>query len=109
VKDSTGTSIPGAALSIRNTETNIVRSVTTNDDGLYTVPALNPAPYEVKAGLKTAKRSGIELQVPQTARVVFTMDVGQVSEPVELTAAGALPTTENATVGTVIERQRITG
>ena len=111
VKDSTGASMPGVALTVRNTETNIVRAVTTNEDGLYTVPALNPGPYEVKAvkaGFKSATRSGIELQVQQTARVDFTMDVGQVSESVEVTAAGALLTTENATVGTVIERQRIT-
>ena len=43
----------------------------------------------------------------QTARVDFALDIGQVSETVEVSAAGALLTTDNATVGTVIEEKRI--
>jgi hypothetical protein len=72
---------------------------------------LNPGLYEVKAaksGFKAASRSGIELQVQQTARVDFSLDVGQVSELVEVVGAVPLLTTENATVGAVIEQQRIT-
>src|SRR5437867_2681459 len=111
VRDSTGAVIPGVEVTVRNTETNVSRPVATNESGAYTVPALNPGIYEVRAsksGFKSATRSNIELQVQQTARVDFTLDVGQVSESVEVTGAAALLTTENATVGTVIEQQRIT-
>ena len=49
VKDSTGAFIAGVDVTVRNTETNVVRAVTTNDAGAYTVPALNPGLYDVKA------------------------------------------------------------
>jgi hypothetical protein len=111
VRDGSGAVVTGAEISVRNTETNIVRSVVTNEEGLFTVPALNPGLYEIKAarsGFKTASRTGIELQVQQTARVDFVLDVGQVTETVEVSGGAPLLATENATVGTVIERQRIT-
>jgi hypothetical protein len=111
VSDSTGAAVAGATITVRNTGTNGIRLVTTNDDGAYTVPALIPGMYDVKsekAGFKVASRTNIELQVQQTARVDFTLEVGQVSETVEVSSALPLLTTENATVGTVIEQKRIT-
>ena len=62
VKDSTGAVIPGATITVRNTGTNVPRSVTTNDDGIYNVPALNPGTYEVRVerrGFKSASRTNI--------------------------------------------------
>ena len=111
VKDSTGAAIAGVTVTVRNTETNGIRNVVTNDSGIYSIPALVPGLYDVKAerqGFKVANRSGVELQVQQTARVDFTLEVGQVSESIEVSGAANLLTTENATVGTVIERKRIT-
>ena len=67
--------------------------------------------YEVRAekqGFKVANRTGVELQVQQTARIDFGLEVGNVSETVEVTSEVPLLTTENATVGTVIEQRRIT-
>jgi hypothetical protein len=111
VKDTTGAVMAGAAVTVRNTATNGLREAVTNEEGLYTIPALNPGVYDIKAektGFKTASRAGVELQVQQTARVDFTLEVGQVTETVEVTGAAPLLTTENATVGTVIEQRRIT-
>src|SRR6476619_550104 len=111
VKDGSGATIVGASITIRNTGTNGMRNVITNEEGQYTVPALNPGTYEVKVekpGFKTAMRSAFDVQVQQTARIDFTLDVGQVTESVEVQGAAALLATENATVGTVIEQQRIT-
>ncbi len=111
VKDISGAAIAGAIVTVKNTGTNGVRMVTSNEDGAYTVPALIPGMYEVrteKAGFKVSTRAGVELQVQQTARVDVTLEVGQVSETVEITSALPLLTTENATVGTVIEQRRIT-
>src|SRR5687767_11923940 len=78
VTDSTGAAVAGATVTVRNTATNGIRVVTTNDNGLYTVPALVPGLYDVKAekpGFKVAARAGIELQVQQTARVDFGLEV----------------------------------
>jgi hypothetical protein len=111
VKDTSGASVAGAAIVVRNIATNGVRTATTNEEGVYTIPALVPGLYEAraeKAGFKVANRTGIELQVQQTARIDFGLEVGQVSETVEVSANAALLTTENATVGAVIEQKRIT-
>lgn len=111
VKDATGANVAGASITIRNVGTNGLRSVVTNEEGLYTAPALNPGMYEVrveKQGFKSATRAAFELQVQQTARVDFMLEIGAVTETVEVQGSAAMLATENATVGTVIERQRIT-
>ncbi|MFN7932822.1 MAG: TonB-dependent receptor [Bryobacteraceae bacterium] len=111
VKDASGAAVAGTAITARNIATNGVRNATTNEEGIYNIPALVPGMYEIKAehsGFKSSLRSSIELQVQQTARVDFTLEVGQVSESVEVTSAVPLLATEDATVGTVIEQKRIT-
>lgn len=111
VKDASGASVAGAVVTVRNTATNGIRDTTTNTEGIYTVPALVPGPYEVKAeksGFKVATRTNIELQVQQTARVDFDLTVGQVTEIVEVSGAAQLLATEDATVGTIVEQKRIT-
>ncbi|MCX6636359.1 MAG: carboxypeptidase-like regulatory domain-containing protein, partial [Acidobacteria bacterium] len=110
VKDASGAVIPGASVTVTNVATNATRSVTTNEAGLYTFPALVPGPYRARVearGFKTVTRSDIGLQVQQSARIDFSMEVGQVSEAIEVKGSATLMTTENATVGTVIENKRI--
>src|SRR5205807_4894378 len=71
---------------------------------------LPPGTYMVKVekpGFKTVIRNRIELQVQQSARVDFELQVGQVSESIEVQGSAALLATEDATVGTVIENRRI--
>jgi hypothetical protein len=60
-----------------------------------------------KTGFKSFTRSNIELQVQQSARIDIEMAVGQVTETIEVSAQAALLSSENATVGTVIENKRI--
>lgn len=110
VKDQSGAVVPNATVTVTNTATNVARTTSTNPSGLYLFPDLIPGPYLVKAsatGFQTAVTSNIELQVQQTARVDFTLNVGQASQTVEVAANAAMLTTDNATVGTVIEEQRI--
>ena len=109
VSDATGAMIPGAAVTVTNTGTNAVRATQTNAAGLYTAPGLVPGPYVVRvetAGFRPSARS-LTLQVQQTARVDFEMEVGEVTESIEVTSEAALLTTENTTVGTVIDQRRI--
>ncbi|MFO0363564.1 MAG: carboxypeptidase regulatory-like domain-containing protein [Acidobacteriota bacterium] len=111
VKDASGAVVAGAAITVRNTSTNGVRNATTNEDGVYSIPALVPGLYEVKAeksGFKSASRANVELQVQQAARVDFNLEIGQVSEVVEVSSRLPLLSTEDATVGSVIEQKRIT-
>ena len=110
VRDTSGAVIAGAAVTAINAGTNASRTVTTNEAGAYSFPSLPPGIYTVKvekAGFKTVVRNQIELQVQLAARVDFELQVGQVSESIEVSADAALLVTENATVGTVIENKRI--
>src|SRR5205807_5085340 len=71
---------------------------------------LPPGTYMVKVekpGFKTVIRNRIELQVQQSARVDFELQVGQVSESIEVQGSAALLATEDATVGTVVDNRRI--
>src|SRR6185369_1148146 len=90
VRDASGAAVAGASITVRNTETNGVRTVATNEEGVYSVPALNPGMYDVKVekpGFKSATRARFELQVQQTARVDFALEVGSVTETVEVSAS----------------------
>jgi hypothetical protein len=110
VTDPQGAPVAGANVTITNTSTNAVRQTTTNNEGIYAFPALVPGTYSIKvdkAGFKTSTQSNVELQVQASIRVDITMQLGQVSETIEVSASGATLQTENATVGTVVEQKRI--
>jgi len=101
---------PNAAVTVTNSKTGVVRATATNSAGIYSFPDLTPGIYQVKVaapGFETVVKTNIELQVQQTARVDFSLLVGQTSNTVEVSASSALLTSENATVGTVIEEKRI--
>jgi len=60
VKDASGASVPNVKLTIRNVDTNFIRTITTGDDGAYRVPELAVGHYEVRAehsGFKTESRT----------------------------------------------------
>src|ERR1017187_7660419 len=109
-RDPAGALVPNASVTATNSATGVVRTTTTNTSGIYSFPDLTPGTYDVKvvlSGFDTVVKTNIELQVQQTARVDFALIVGQSTQTIEVSANAALLTTENATVGTVIEEQRI--
>jgi hypothetical protein len=110
IHDATGAVVAGATMSVTNTGTNATRTAITNETGGYAFPSLPPGTYIVKAeksGFKTIVRNDVEIQVQQNARIDFELQVGQISESVEVQSGATLISTENATVGTVIENKRI--
>ena len=110
VADASGALVAGVTITATNTATNGNRTTTSNEAGIYSFPSLQPGQYSVKAeakGFRAVSKTGVELQVQQTARVDFSLEVGAVTEVVEISAGGVMLTTENATVGTVIENKRI--
>lgn len=110
VTDSTGAVVVGATVTITNPATNTQRVVQTNAAGAYDVPSLPPGTYNVKVemtGFSSQVRDNLELQVAQIARVDVGLQIGNVSEVVEVSAGAALLETENTAVGTVIEERRI--
>ena len=111
VKDPTGAVVAGAKVSIRNTGTNILHDLMTNKDGEYNVPLLDVGQYDVSVeatGFKKQVQTGLTLQVGQTARVDFTLTLGQVSDVMEVTAEAPVTQTDSASVGTVVDNQHVT-
>src|SRR5437899_5836914 len=89
---------------------NQVRRATTNETGNYSLPYLVPGAYDVRvesAGFKVATRKGVELQVGAIARIDFKLEVGEITQQVEVTGGTPLLSTETAALGTVIENRRI--
>ena len=110
IRDASGAQIPGVKVVITNTATGSARDTLTNDSGFYAFPALTPGAYTLrteKQGFKAASSTSFDLQVQQSARLDLTLEVGSVSDSVEVNASGAMLQTENATVGTVVEQKRI--
>lgn len=110
VTDSSGAVVANATVTATNKGTGAKREAVSNSEGLYSFPAMIPGVYDLKAtasGFKTAVSNNVELQVQQSLRLDISLTVGQVSESIEVSAAAAVLSTENATVGTVIENKRI--
>ena len=110
VRDQSGAVVGGVAVTLTNVGTNATRTTESNDQGIYAFPALQPGQYVLKAekqGFKTFNRTGIAVEVQLSARINIDMQVGSVSESIEVSAEAALLQSENATVGTVIDNKRI--
>ena len=110
VTDTSGAILVGASVTVTNTQTNAVREAQTNSSGSYVFPNLLPGFYNVKVdlqGFQSKIRSGIELQVQQTARLDFSLELGSVEVAVEVTGSAPMINATDATVGTVIENKEI--
>jgi outer membrane receptor protein involved in Fe transport len=105
VKDPVGAVIPNASVEIRNQDTGVRQKTTTNTDGLYSVPGLNPGTYQATVqatGFKTLTRDGIVLEVAQRARLDLTLEVGAVQEKVNVTADASPINTTDASVSMTV-------
>lgn len=87
VTDASGGVVPAARVTVSSTATNAAREAVTNDDGDFTVALLPPGHYRVsveKAGFRRAVLSDVGLDVDQTARVDFALQVGIITEEVKV-------------------------
>ena len=110
VTDATGAVVPGSTLTFIHLETNRELVATSDERGTYTYLVMPIGNYRAMAespGFKRVVRTGITLQVGQTAVVDLTLEVGEVTEQVEVTAAVPLLKTEEASQGNVIDSRKI--
>jgi hypothetical protein len=110
VADATGAVIPGTNVTLTNIATSGVRNTITTDSGDYAFTAVPIGVYKIQAthaGFKTASSNNVVLQVSQSLRLDFTLEVGSVTDSVEVSAAAALLQSENATLGTVVENKAV--
>jgi hypothetical protein len=109
VKDPSGAGLADATVTILQPNTGTTRVVKV-EGGHYEVRYLVPGEYtiEVKAqGFRIERRTGIVIQIGQQARIDFTMQLGNLTETVEVNAAASMLETENATLGEVVGPERI--
>lgn len=105
ISDPSGAVIPEVTVRVTNIETRVTTTAVTNSTGYYLVANLAPGNYTVaaeKKGFKVATKTGLTLEVAQSAAVDMRLEVGQISEKVVVSAAAPLLTTSDATVGQVI-------
>ena len=110
VTDPSGAVIAGAAITVANMDTNIAVKTTTDQTGNYVVTPLNVGRYSVSveaAGFKRSLRSDITLNVQDRLRVDATLEVGAVTDTVEVAAAAPMLETDTSYLGEVVDSQRI--
>ena len=109
-RDQSGAVLPGVEVTASQTATGINRMTVTNETGAYILPNLPLGPYKLEAalpGFRTFVQSGIVLQVNDTDVVNVVLEVGQVSEQVEVQANTSLVETRAQAVSTVMETARV--
>ena len=110
VLDSTGAVVPGAALTVKNTDTGLSRTLQSNERGRYVASQLTLGAYEVTVGaqgFQTEVRRGITLAVGQEAVVDFALKLGAVSERVEVTGEASLVETTTATTSGLVNAMTV--
>ncbi len=110
VTDSTGAVIPGATINISNLATGIERAATSNDTGNYSFLLVEVGDYAISCenpGFKTASVTGVRVETGAQVRQDFALEIGDVTETIEVSAAAVSLNTENAVVGGVVENRRI--
>ena len=110
VTDQQGAIIPQAAVVVTSEQTGVKQQTTTNDQGAWTLNFLNPGAYTITISVpnfKTFERRGVTLQVADRKQIDATLELGEVSDHVVVTAETPLIDTNSATSGTVITSQEI--
>jgi len=110
VTDPSGATVPGASVRVHNTETGIDLEVTTNAAGFYRVGE-PPGNYDVtisRSGFRVARFTGIVLTVGQVLTLNASLQVGAVSQTVEVSGQAVAPVDlENAQISNLVDQSRI--
>src|SRR2546427_6025184 len=110
VKDQTGAVLPGVEVTATQTDTALKRTVLTDETGSYILPNLPVGPYRLEAvlpGFRTFTQTGIILQVDSNPVINAVLQVGQVSDEVNVQADAALVETRSTGVGAVMDNVRV--
>jgi hypothetical protein len=110
VEDPSKALIPGATITAINTQTGEKASTTTNKEGQYVLPGLNPGTYRIevdKPGFKGIIEAGLTLHVQDAVQINFHMAVGSSSESVTVNAEQININTQDGTVSTVVDQSYI--
>src|SRR5262245_3219531 len=110
IKDQSGAVLPGVEITATQTATGAKRTAVSNETGNYVLASLPLGPYVLEAalpGFKSYMQSGIVLQVDASPTINVVLQIGQVTDQVEVQANAALVETRSSGLGTVVDNQRI--
>src|SRR5437879_6594431 len=112
VRDQGGRILPGATVSVTQTDTGITQSATTDENGLFLLPSLAPGPYRLEAvltGFRTHVRTGILLGVGSSPVINIELEPGQAASQVQVQANTPMAETRNSSIGQVCENELLSG
>src|SRR5262245_18977586 len=110
VTDNSGAAVPGGNVTVTNLGTNTASTAVSTNEGVYSIPALQPGTYRVrseKGGFKRAEVNQVALVAGNITSVNVTMEVGQVNETVEITAGAAQLQTESPKTSTQVSNKQV--
>ena len=110
LSDPSGASLPETDVTLTEAATGTVRTTKATGTGDYTFTDVPPGTYSLQVkhgGFKALQSDRFEVQIDQSVRLNFSLQIGAITESVEVTAAGALLQAENASTGTVVENAEI--
>src|SRR5258708_16387698 len=105
ITDPSSLAVPGGRVVVQNADTAATRTVSSNQQGEYSVPALLPGPYNITIeanGFKTVHQNGVVVEVDQRARLDFALTVGSNTESITVQGSAPLLNTSDASVSTLI-------
>ncbi len=109
--DQSGAVVPNAKVTATNVGTNVTYAAQSNDSGVYNLLFLPVGSYTLAAevkGFKRATAGPFGLQVNQTARIDFKLEVGETTQSVEITAAAPVLQTESTQTGESLGSKQLT-
>jgi len=110
VFDSSGAAVPAAKVQVVNVATNETTTATSDASGVYVLPLLRPGDYKMTAtaqGFKQFVRDHVTLEAAKQVGIDVSLEVGAVTDTVEVTAEAALLETQSASRGGVVTTQQV--
>ncbi|MCI0723106.1 MAG: TonB-dependent receptor [Acidobacteria bacterium] len=110
ITDPSGAVVQTAKVNVTNVSTGIKRESSSNEEGYYTVPLLQPGDYRIdvqQPGFKAVSRSGIKVNVDQVLRIDFIMEVGEVTETIDVTSSPPQLQSGSSDIGTTVDAATI--
>jgi hypothetical protein len=111
ITDPQGAAVPNAKIAITSETTGVSTTVQTNEAGIYTLPAVQPGTYTVTveaAGFQKAEQKAVLINPGAPTTVNITLQVGNASTTVEVSAAAPLLQTESPAIGQNLNTAQVT-